>query len=158
MISLLSLAFLILLLEGGLGTCCSVAVAVAGRPGVGCLWGDACPSLVEGLEAEVEGLTGCGASRVRFLVSALRSMAGHKSLRYSDDEEPFRESGSRDPGALSAPQSGYSGAPGLAVRAISRVLMAHNSMHIIIGAYAWRSDAVALTRQGRVPLCEEEWF
>jgi hypothetical protein len=93
-ISLLSLAFLILPVIG-LGSC--GPVAVEGRLRVVCFWGDGRPSLVEGLEAVVEG-SGCGrVSRVHFPMSALRSIAGHKSSRYSSDEEVCRNCGGREP-------------------------------------------------------------
>jgi hypothetical protein len=90
-ISLLSLAFLILP-DDGLADCDSVAVE--GRLRVVCFCGDVSPSLVEGLDAEVEGMGGGGVSRVRFRVGALRSIAGHKSSRYSSDKKANRDCGS----------------------------------------------------------------
>jgi hypothetical protein len=90
-ISLLSLAFLILPDDGLAG---SDSVAVEGRLRVVCFCGDVRPSLVEGLDAEVEGMGGGGVSRVRFRVGAPRSIAGHKSPRYSSDKKAFRACGS----------------------------------------------------------------
>jgi len=109
-ISLLSLALLILP-DGGLGGCDSGAVD--GRLRVVCFCGDVRPSLGS---AGVEDLVlGC-ASRVRFRVNALRSMAGHKSLRYSSDAAIGRgfsknsQQGARVPESLGRPWGGYSGA------------------------------------------------
>ena len=90
-ISLLSRALLILPGDDlPIGGCDSGAVD--GRTRVICFCGDARPSCVD---AGVAGKAGGGASGVRFRVSALGSMAGHKSSRYSGDEEAFRDSGSR---------------------------------------------------------------
>lgn len=138
-ISLLSLAFLIFP-DDGLGGWDSGAVD--GRLRVVCFCGDERPWTGS---AEVDGLGSGGASRVRFRVSALRSMAGHKSSRYSSDKEAFRVCGSREPESHESLGGGPEWlqwcAQGSAVRAISRALLTiHSSAHIIQGhAYAARS-------------------
>lgn len=85
-ISLLSLAFLIL---PEFGLMIGTSSAVCDLPRTACLWDVV--DFSEVVRTAVEGLTSWGASRVRFRVSALRSMTGHMSSGYSTgNEEAFQ--------------------------------------------------------------------
>jgi hypothetical protein len=62
------------------------------------------------------GWTGCGASRGRFRVKALRSMAGHKNPEYSSDEEASPGLWYRDIELVGVARKGYHTAQRLVAR------------------------------------------